>query len=181
MKVLHLISGGDTGGAKTHVHSLLAGLSSQLQVKMVCFVEGPFSKEARELGIDTEVILDKNLLSALKKLVALVQADGYDIIHSHGARGNMMAALLAHKTGLPTVSTVHSDYRLDYLGRPLSRLTYGTINTLALRKLKYRIGYSGTRIDNDVLEVFLYRTAYFNYLFRVHCCKSFWSAENIQI
>ena len=53
MKVLHLISGGDTGGAKTHVHTLLAGLTSKIQVKMVCFTEGPFTQEARELGIDT--------------------------------------------------------------------------------------------------------------------------------
>ncbi|MBR5792730.1 MAG: polysaccharide pyruvyl transferase CsaB [Ruminiclostridium sp.] len=147
MKVLTLISGGDTGGAKTHVHSLLAGLTSRIQVKMVCFTDGPFTQEARELGINTEVISDKNLMAALRKLVALVKTDGYDIIHSHGARGNMMAALLAHKTGLPTVSTVHSDYRLDYLGRPLSRLTYGTINTLALRKLKYRIGVSDAMVD----------------------------------
>lgn len=147
MKVLHLISGGDTGGAKTHVHSLLAGLTPRIQAKMVCFTDGPFTQEARELGINTEVIPDKNLMAALRKLVAMVKADGYDIIHSHGARGNMMAALLAHKTGLPTVTTVHSDYRLDYLGRPLSRLTYGTINTLALRKLKYRIGVSDAMVD----------------------------------
>ena len=147
MKVLTLISGGDTGGAKTHVHSLLAGLTPRIQVKMVCFTDGPFTQEARELGINTEVIPDKNLMAALRKLVALVKTDGYDIIHSHGARGNMMAALLAHKTGLPTVSTVHSDYRLDYLGRPISRLTYGTINTLALRKLKYRIGVSDAMVD----------------------------------
>lgn len=46
MKVLHLISGGDTGGAKTHVHSLLAGLTGRIQVKMVCFTEGPFVQEA---------------------------------------------------------------------------------------------------------------------------------------
>ena len=39
--------------------------------------------------------------------------------------------LLRRSTGLPVVTTVHSDYRLDYLGRPLSRLTYGTINTIA--------------------------------------------------
>lgn len=45
------------------------------------------------------------------------------------------------------MSTVHSDYRLDYLGRPLSRLTYGTINTLALRKLDYRIGVSDAMVD----------------------------------
>ena len=147
MKVLTLISGGDTGGAKTHVHTILAGLTSRIQVKMVCFTDGPFTQEARALGIDTDVISDKSLRSTLRKLVALVQADGYDIIHSHGSRGNMMAAFLARKTGLPTVSTVHSDYRLDYLGRPLSRLTYGTINTLALRKLKYRIGVSDAMVD----------------------------------
>ena len=60
MKVLHLISGGDTGGAKTHVHTLLAGLTPRIQVKMVCFTEGPFTQEARALGIDTEVIPGRN-------------------------------------------------------------------------------------------------------------------------
>ena len=139
MKVLHLISGGDTGGAKTHVHSLLSGLKDQIQVKMVCFIEGPFTQEARELGIDTQVIPGRNFLSVLRELTQMVEEGGFEIIYSHGARGNMMAALLSRRTKLPTVSTVHSDYRLDYLGRPASRLVYGTINTLALRKLDYRI------------------------------------------
>ncbi len=59
----------------------------------------------------------------------------------------MMGALLRRSTGLPVVTTVHSDWRLDYLGRPLSRLTYGTINTLALRQLDYRIGVSDAMVD----------------------------------
>ena len=147
MKVLHLISGGDTGGAKTHVHSLLAGLTPRIQVKMVCFTEGPFVEEARALGIDTQVFPGRNFFANLKQLTQMIRAEGFDLIHSHGSRGNMMAAFLAKKTGLPTVSTVHSDYRLDYLGRPLSRLTYGTINTLALRKLDYRIGVSDAMVD----------------------------------
>lgn len=147
MKVLHLISGGDTGGAKTHVHSLLSGLKDQIQVKMVCFMEGPFTREARELGIDTQVIPGRNFLSVLRELTRIVEEGGFEIIHSHGARGNMMAALLARRTKLPTVSTVHSDYRLDYLGRPVSRLVYGTINTLALRRLDYRIGVSDAMVD----------------------------------
>ena len=147
MKVLHLISGGDTGGAKTHVHSLLAGLTPRIQVKMVCFTEGPFVEEARALGIDTQVFPGRNFFANLKQLTQMVRTEGFDLIHSHGSRGNMMAAFLAKKTGLPTVSTVHSDYRLDYLGRPLSRLTYGTINTLALRKLDYRIGVSDAMVD----------------------------------
>jgi polysaccharide pyruvyl transferase CsaB len=48
---------------------------------------------------------------------------------------------------LPVVSTVHSDYRLDYMGRPLSRLTFGSINAWALRKLDYRIGVSDAMVD----------------------------------
>lgn len=147
MKVLHLISGGDTGGAKTHVHSLLTGLKDRIPVRLVCFMEGPFAQEARELGIDTRVISGPNFFSALRILTQMVREEGFELLHSHGARGNMMAALLSRRTHLPTVSTVHSDYRLDYLGRPVSRLVYGNINTLALRKLNYRIGVTDSMVD----------------------------------
>ena len=76
MKVLHLISGGDTGGAKTHVHSLLTGLKAKIQVRLVCFMEGPFAQEARELGIDTYVIPGPNFLSALGILSRMVREEG---------------------------------------------------------------------------------------------------------
>ena len=55
--------------------------------------------------------------------------------------------MLRRSTGLPVVSTIHSDYRLDYMGRPLSRLTFGTINAWALRHLDYRIGVSDAMVD----------------------------------
>ncbi|MEG2000698.1 MAG: glycosyltransferase [Evtepia sp.] len=147
MKVIHLISGGDTGGAKTHVHSLLANLSATLEITMVCFTSGPFVEEARALGIRTEVIPGKNLFRTLRRLEEMIRSENFSIIHSHGARGNMIAAMLSHRTGLPTVSTVHSDYRLDYLGRPFSRITYGAINTIALRLMDYRIGVSDAMVD----------------------------------
>ena len=142
MKVIHLISGGDSGGAKTHVHSLLQNLSRTIEVTMVCFMEGPFAQEARELGISTVVLPGHNLLHTFRTLKQMIREGGYQIIHCHGARGNMMGALLRKATGLPVVTTVHSDYRLDYLGRPFSRVSYGTINTIALRRLDYRIGVS---------------------------------------
>lgn len=147
MKVIHLISGGDTGGAKTHVHSLLAGLPPRAEVTMVCFIQGPFVEEAIALGIPTIVLEGHNIPRILRQLREIVKEGQFDIIHSHGARGNMMAALLARSVKLPTVATVHSDYRLDYLGRPLSRLTYGVINKLALRRLDWRIGVSDAMVD----------------------------------
>ena len=106
MKVIHLISGGDTGGAKTHVHSLLQGLSRHIQADMVCFMDGPFTQEARALGISVQVISHRNPLRTLRELRARVAAEGYDIIHCHGSRGNMLGAMLGRATGLPVVTTV---------------------------------------------------------------------------
>ena len=148
MKVIHLISGGDTGGAKTHVLSLLCGLGGRVEkLTLVCFMEGPFAQEARELGIPTVVLPGHNLFRVLHALKKMIREDGCDLIHCHGARGNLMGALLRRSTGLPVVTTVHSDYRLDYMGRFFSRLSYGTINTRMLRVLDYRIGVSDAMVD----------------------------------
>ncbi len=142
MKILHLISGGDVGGAKTHVLSLLAGLNRSETVHLVCFTEGDFAAEARLLGIPTTVVAGSNPLKSRKRILAMIRHDGYEIIHCHGAKANMLGALLRKKAGIPVVSTVHSDYRLDYMGRPLAALTYGNINKIALRKFDAWVGVS---------------------------------------
>ena len=53
MKVIHLISGGDSGGAKTHVLSLLQNLNKTITAQLVCFRDVPFAEEARAMGIPT--------------------------------------------------------------------------------------------------------------------------------
>lgn len=147
MKVLVLISGGDTGGAKTHVLTLLAGLNRHIQADMICFVESDFTRDAREMGIRTEVLSGKNIFAVLRTLQERIQAGGYDLIHCHGSRGNLMGALMKRRTGLPVVTTIHSDPRLDYMGRPLAGLVFGTLNRWALRKIRYHIGVSRTMGD----------------------------------
>ncbi len=142
MKIIHLISGGDVGGAKTHVLSLLQGLGRTEEVLLVCFLEGPFAQEARDLGIPTQVMDSANILAVRNALIHLILSRNVQIVHCHGARANMLGVMLRRKVGIPVVTTVHSDYRLDYLGRPIHRLTYGTINTVVLRLLDYRIGVS---------------------------------------
>lgn len=142
MKIIHMISGGDVGGAKTHVLSLLSGLNQTETVHLICFTEGPFAEEARQLGIPTTVIEDRNLLRTRKRILAMIAHDGYQVIHCHGARANMMGLLLQKKAGVPVVSTVHSDYRLDYMGRPLAAMTYGNINKFALPRFDAWIGVS---------------------------------------
>ena len=142
MKIIHMISGGDMGGAKTHVLSLLAGLNKTETIHLLCFMEGDFAAEARQLGIPTTVIEDGNLLRVRKRILAMIRHDGYQVIHCHGARANMMGMLLRKRAGIPVISTIHSDYRLDYLGRRLAALTYGNINKFALRRFDAWIGVS---------------------------------------
>lgn len=142
MKILHLISGGDVGGAKTHVLSLLSGLNKTETVHLVCFTEGDFAKEARQRGIPTTVIEGNRLMRTRKRLLAMIRHDGYQLIHCHGARANMMGMLLRKKAEIPVISTVHSDYRLDYMGRPLAALTFGNINKLALPRFDAWVGVS---------------------------------------
>ncbi len=145
MKILTLISGGDVGGAKTHVLSLLADLTkTEHQVLMVCFRAGEFSQEAAELGIPVQVV-SGGFPATMRALRTLIREQNFDIVHCHGSRANVMGVLLKpflKKRGTPLVTTVHSDYRLDYMGRPLARLTFGTLNTYALRRIRYHIGVS---------------------------------------
>ena len=147
MKVIHLISGGDSGGAKTHVLSLLRNLNETITAQLVCFRDGPFAQEARSLGIPVEIMGGNNIPRLRRQLTAYIKEGGYQLIHCHGSRANMVGALLRGSTGLPVVSTVHSDYKLDYMGRPFARLTFGAINAWALRKLDYRIGVSDAMVD----------------------------------
>lgn len=146
MKVIHLISGGDVGGAKTHVLSLLHGLQKTEDVRLVCFMEGSFADEARGLGIDTQV-LTCSFMAALKSLRYMIAQEGFQIVHCHGSRANLMGMLLQKKVDVPVVTTVHSDYRLDYLGRPLHRLTYGVINAVCIRSICNHIGVSDAMVD----------------------------------
>ena len=138
VKVIHLIGGGDTGGAKTHVHSLLTYLGQVVDVRLVCFRRGIFSDEAQALGIPT-IVMQHNVLWCVCALQKLIREEGYQFVHCHGAKANVIGAMLRPLVGVPVLTTVHSDYRLDYLGRPFATVFYGNANKVALRLLNYRV------------------------------------------
>lgn len=142
MKVLHLIGGGDVGGAKTHVLSLVNQLGYHIHVKLISLRPGPFADEARNMGIDVEVVRSGNILKDIRTIVDMIFAGEYNILHTHGAKANMIGIFVKRKTGIPVVTTVHSDYRLDYLHSVLKMYTFGLINTIALRLVDYYVAVS---------------------------------------
>lgn len=142
MKVIHLIGGGDVGGAKTHVLSLVKELGKHIGVKIIALRPGKFAEDARAMGIDVEVIKSGSFLSDIKKVVEIIRDEDYQLVHSHGAKANMFAAIARKLTGLPSVTTVHSDYKLDYMHSVAKTMTFGLINSISLRMLDYHIAIS---------------------------------------
>ena len=144
MRILHITAGGDTGGGKSHIIGLLKALNNYVEVSLVCFLDGPVYYEALANGIDVKLVLQKKRydLSVLKKINQIIDQGDYDFVHSHGSRANFMTAILKHKLDIPVITTIHSDFQLDFLGNIYKHLLYTNLNKLALRYFDYYIAIS---------------------------------------
>lgn len=143
MRIVHIIGGGDTGGAKTHVLYLLKELSRHMEVKLISLRPGIFADDARAMGIDVTVVKSGNIFSDISKVSKMIADGKYDIIHSHGAKANVFSLFARRRAALPTVTTVHSDYRLDYMHSLPKRMTIGLLNSVALRFIDNYVAVSG--------------------------------------
>lgn len=103
-----------------------------------------FYHEAIELGINIEVYEQKsrNDMSVVNRLAEEIEAEGYDIVHCHGARANFIAMFLKRKIKKPMLTTIHSDYKLDFSDSSYKKLLYTPLNILALRAFDYYIAIS---------------------------------------
>ncbi len=147
MKIVHVIGGGDVGGAKTHVLSLAAKLSEENDLLLICLRDGEFADDAKKLGINTKVIKSANPIKDLSELRKTITTGGFDIVHCHGAKANVLLTLIKPFVKVPVITTVHSDYRLDYMGSLVKRFTNGLLNTVALRFLDGYIGVTEAFAD----------------------------------
>ncbi len=142
MKVLHIISGGDTGGAKTSVLTLMEALKlNNVEAELLCFQEGIFAQEARLNQVTVHMMEQKSRfdLSILNDLRSLINDGGYDLINTHGARANFLVALIKRKVHIPLVTTIHSDYKHDFENSVLKKIVFTTLNAISLRRFKYFI------------------------------------------
>ncbi len=144
MKVIHLIGGGDIGGAKVHVLSLVKQLNKEISVKIISFRPGIFADEAKALGLDVKVIRNNHLFKDVKQAISVIKEEKADIIHCHGAKGNIVGYFCKKATKLPIVTTIHSDYKLDYLHSFFKAVTIGKLNALVLRKMDAHIAVTNS-------------------------------------
>ena len=97
MKVIHLISGGDTGGAKTHVAQPAANTSTgPSPPSWSASGTAPLPRRPASLGIPTQIMAGNTSCATLPPALEPAYPGGglCQVIHCHGSRANMMGALL---------------------------------------------------------------------------------------
>lgn len=117
-RVLHVIGGGEFGGAERHILNLAAAMDPSLvEVFICCLFVDPFVRVAREAGINAHSIpmrhkLDFGIITKLRDFIA---AEKIDIVHTHGVRANLVGRVAARMAGVEiVVTTVHSLLVQDY-------------------------------------------------------------------
>ncbi|MBQ9966306.1 MAG: glycosyltransferase, partial [Clostridia bacterium] len=137
MKLMHIAGGGDKGGAKTHILALCSRLKEKSDLTLVSLRDGDFPDDATAMGIKTKTFFSKNVPMDYLRLIKYARKERPDIIHCHGAKANLAGVLCKIFAGSTIVTTVHSDYKLDYMHSALKHNTFGRLNSAALRFFDY--------------------------------------------
>ncbi|CCQ98319.1 Glycosyltransferase [[Clostridium] ultunense Esp] len=119
VKIIHIIGGGEFGGAEQHILSLLEQIekNQSYDTEVVTFYEGLLAKRLRERGDPVTVLPQSGRfdLKLYSRLVRLFRQKKPSIIHTHGVRANFFSRLGGKKAGVPhIVTTVHSILKHDY-------------------------------------------------------------------
>lgn len=137
MKVMHLISGGETGGSRTHVLSLINELQKSIPVTLVCLTAGDFFHQGQAMGLDVRTAEQKKRyqLNTVREIARLISEEKFGLLHCHGPRANFFGALVKKLRRIPAVTTIHSDYLQDFQHSFYKQKVYATFNSLSLKTL----------------------------------------------
>jgi glycosyltransferase involved in cell wall biosynthesis len=117
IRVLHLIGGGEIGGAEQNVLNLLQGFDrNSVEPALVCLVNNsPFASLAQTEGIETKVFPTNfpQGFYALLSLLRYCRKNNIELLHCHGTRANFLGRIAARRLSIPCVSTIHSELEND--------------------------------------------------------------------
>lgn len=143
VRILEVITLGETGGAQTVLVDLIRGFSErgcQAEIDVVCGPGGYlpqamypwFKGHTMQVPWLTRGINLHKDFKALSELKKLCKARKYDVVHCHSSKASWLGRLAASWTGVPRISmTVHGlSFRPGQA--PLARQVYKKIEKIAL-------------------------------------------------
>ncbi len=136
IKVLHIIGGGEFGGAEQHLLTLMRHVNpAEFELHAACFFSGPLAPLVVNEGFPAYVfpMQSKFDLSPVNEIASLIRREGFCIVHTHGVRANLIGRLAARRARVSrVVTTVHSVLHFDY-PRRLDRLVNRLCENLTRR------------------------------------------------
>ena len=142
--ILHIISGGETGGSKNHLLSLLQELPKD-QVALAVLQEGQLADEARSVGITVHSLHQSSRydISAILKLRKLIDSHHVKIVHSHGPRANLFVYFVKKMTPFFWMTTIHSDPTLDFVKGGIKGKVFTALNRSVFSNIDHFFAVSG--------------------------------------
>ena len=161
LRVLHLITWLGRGGAEMWLMSMLREIPREIcAMDILCKGAhvGEMAPEAEELGAEIfHCPLDVAHVKFARGLSNILRAGRYDIVHNHLNAYSGIAAWVARRLGVPTITTFHStsfepeDPRLQTPGVRQLRMFYEFVSIrYAVRKSDLVTGVSKTVLERFV-------------------------------
>ena len=138
MRILHLISGGETGGSKNHLLSLLEKCRDE-DIYLGVFQEGRLSEEARHKGIPVFVFGQRSRydFSIIPKLKKMILEKEIDIVHTHGPRANLFTFFLKRLISFKWITTIHSDPEKDFIKGGVKGRVFTRLNMTVIKRIDH--------------------------------------------
>ncbi|MEU6233387.1 glycosyltransferase [Kitasatospora sp. NPDC047058] len=125
MRVLHIVTGLASGGAERQLQLLLRHLPAHQHCEVAALTNpGTVAAALRAEGVTVHHLAMRGNrdVGALPRLVRLVRAGRYDVVHTHLFRAQLYGRLAARLAGVrAVVSTEHSLHAGVIEGRPVTR------------------------------------------------------------
>lgn len=134
IRVLQIISSNDTGGGGMHVLNLALYSKDMFHCIIGTLGGGELYKRSKSLKIDT-VKFEKNPTHGKDIMDYIVQNDIH-IVNFHGAKPFFLHYFLKNNVKIPTVATLHSDYRKDFLNNKMKHLFFTPLSFIGLKSFK---------------------------------------------
>lgn len=131
INILQVISGNDNGGGGNHVINICNNNIKDMNCKLACIGKGELYYKSKKLGISTLSFSSKEIIKG--KLSEYIDKNNIDLVNFHGAKGNFLYWIIKKTINVPTVVTIHSDYRYDFLNNKLKNIFYTPLSIMGLK------------------------------------------------
>jgi glycosyltransferase involved in cell wall biosynthesis len=137
MKVIHIITGNDDGGGAKHLLNLCLNSEEKMKCTIGCIGRGALYEKAMKNNISCILFSPSSFVCS--EVTDYIVGNGFEIVNFHGAKAFFLRKLLGGRLSIPSVATVHSNYRHDFLNSRLKYIVFTPISISGLRSFNYFI------------------------------------------